>query len=136
MLPALLALALSSAAGVVWSSAVKLPPGGRQVLKATGVRAGAWYALETSGTCTRPERRRSRAWRESVSGGRPPQVMGVDFKVSIDGVERISVDHQPRATRFKATRDDPELQVEDQSTPQAGVRCALTRLVIRRPDGS
>jgi len=134
VLSLLLALAVAADdAATVWSTSVKVPPGGKQAFHATGVKAGERYELVSKGSCARQERRRYREWRKSINGDDPPQVMGVDFKVTIGGFERISVDHQERKTAFKADRDNPEVIVEDQSTPQAGVRCAVTSLAIRRP---
>jgi hypothetical protein len=130
-----LTLALASG-GPAWSTSVKLEPGGKKTFHATGVKRGEWYELVTRGTCVRQERKRYREWRKSISGGTEPQVMGVDFKVTVGGLERISVDHQERTTAFKADRDDPDVTIEDQSTPQAGVRCVVTDLVIRRPPAS
>lgn len=103
------------------------------VLSREGLKKGAWYELVTKGRCTRRERTRSRTWRESISGGAPPQVMGVDFRVTIGGLEASSVDHEERTTPFQADRDDPDVTVEDRSTPQAGIRGAVTELSIRRP---
>ena len=133
MLSLALALALASPGDAVFSTRVDVPVGGKQAFHAKGLKRGEWYQLVTKGTCTRRERKRYRKWRESISGGEAPQVMGVDFKVTIGGLEAISVDHEERTTPFKADRDDPDVTVEDRSTAQAGIRCAVTELSIRRP---
>jgi hypothetical protein len=132
VLTLVLSLALASP-GPVWSTSVKLEFGGKKTFHAKGVKAGEWYELVSRGTCVRQERKRYREWRKSISGDTTPQVMGVDFKVTIGGLERISIDHEERKTAFKADRDDPDVTIEDQSTAQAGVRCVVTELTIRRP---
>lgn len=116
----------------VWSTSVKVAPGGSKTYQAKGVKKGQWYDLVSKGGCVRRERARYKKWREKIND-EPPQVMGVDFKVTIGGLERISVDHQERKSPFKADQDDPPVTIEDQSTPQAGVRCSVTELAIRRP---
>jgi hypothetical protein len=130
-----LALVLAQSPGpTIWSAAVKVAQGSSKTLPTSGLSKGAWYELVSKGECKRRERARTRKWRQSVSGGESPQVMGVDFKVTVGGLEPMSVDHQERVTSFKADRDNPDVKVEDRSTAQAGIRCELTELTIRRPN--
>jgi len=128
-----LLLMLTAGAGEpVWSTSVKVEQGGSKTYQAKGVKKGQWYDLVSKGSCTRRERGRAKKWREKLND-EPPQVMGVDFKVTIGGLERISVDHQEHKTPFKADQDDPPVKIEDQSTAQAGIRCTVTELSIRHP---
>ena len=128
----LLLLVAAGAGEPVWSTSVKVEQGGSKSWHAKGVKQGQWYELVSKGSCTRRERARNKKWREKISGDETPQVMGVDFKVTVGGLEPVSVDHQERTTRFKADRDDPEVKLEDQSTAQSGIRCTVTELAIRR----
>lgn len=132
-MPTLFVLALLAAEpAAVWSTSVKVPSQGTRTFHAKGVKKGVLYDLVTSGSCERHERRRYKRWRERINDD-SPQVMGVDFRVTIGGLEPMPVDHEERKTSFRADRDDPDVTVEDRSTPQAGIRCTVTSLLIRRP---
>lgn len=128
----LLAALLASGAGTpVWSGSVSVGLGDKRTLKTKGVQAGTWYRLVTQGRCDRVSTgpRKTRRWREKVNPA-GPTIFGVEFKVRVGGAGPFSVDHEARETEFKADRDDPEITIEDQSSPQPGARCRLTEVAL------
>lgn len=129
-MPAIISLALT--ATPIWQHSAPGGVAGAFRAHIRGLKKGQWYVLATKGDCRTKERRRVRKWKERINAS-DPEVFGVDFVVSIEGVEPMHVDHQERTTRFRADRGDPEITIEDTSTPQAGTRCVLTHVEVREP---
>lgn len=124
MLAALTALVLA-APRLVWSSSTSVSGSKAVTLRAKGLEAGAFYSLVTRGVCEVKDSPRRRRWREHVHPlGNVP--FGTEFRVSVGGLEfPAGVDEQ--RTLFRAPAAEPEVRLEDRSSPTSGrTHCRLT----------
>jgi hypothetical protein len=131
MLSGLVVWLALGAGEVVWSSKVSLPQGGEVTLCTKGLLEGKTYRLVSRGRCTTKERARVRKWREAINP-QGPTAFGVDFRLTVGALPPIGVDQEEHETVFTADQNDPTLHIVDHSDAQAGVRCSLTSLEIRR----
>ncbi|MBL8919125.1 MAG: hypothetical protein JNJ54_09720 [Myxococcaceae bacterium] len=132
MLAALTSL-IVAAPTLVWSSSTNVSGGKRVTLQARGLQPGVHYSVVTRGVCEVKDAPRRRRWRERVHPlGNVP--FGTEFRVFIGDAEFPTGVDEAR-TLFRAASADPEVRLEDRSSPASGrTRCRLTFVGIETVD--
>lgn len=119
---------------LVWSSSTHVSGSKAATLQAKGLRAGEHYSVVTRGVCEVKDAPRRRRWRERVHPlGNVP--FGTEFRIIIGGELEFPTGIDEARNLFRAPSGDPEIRLEDRSSPAGGrTRCRLTFVGIETID--